>query len=70
VVGAQFDTVFNNSGYLLQHGNPADGAAQTLNLIPGEGGFAELDPRMSLRGSRKEMARPRSRFHRAPQAGP
>ena len=42
VVGAQFDTVFNNGGYLLQPGNPADGAAQTLNLMPGEGGFAEF----------------------------
>jgi nitrite reductase (NO-forming) len=42
VVGAQFDTVFNNGAYLLQPGNPAEGAAQTLNLMPGEGGFAEF----------------------------
>jgi nitrite reductase (NO-forming) len=42
VVGAQFDTVFNNGAYLLQPGDPADGAAQTLNLMPGEGGFVEF----------------------------
>jgi nitrite reductase (NO-forming) len=42
VVGAQFTTVFNNGAYLLQPGNPADGAAQTMNLMPGEGGFAEF----------------------------
>jgi len=42
VVGAQFDTVFNNGGYLLRPGNPVGGAAQTLNLMPGEGGFAEF----------------------------
>lgn len=42
VVGAQFDTVFSNGAYLLQRGNPADGAAQTLNLMPGEGGFVEF----------------------------
>jgi len=42
VVGTQFTTVFNNGGYLLQPGNPAGGAAQTLDLMPGEGGFAEF----------------------------
>jgi len=42
VVGAQFGTVFNNGAYLLQPGNPAEGTAQTLNLMPGEGGFAEF----------------------------
>ncbi|HEU5419352.1 MAG TPA: multicopper oxidase domain-containing protein [Streptosporangiaceae bacterium] len=42
VVGAQFTTVFNNGAYLLQPGNPADGAAQTIGLMPGEGGFAEF----------------------------
>jgi nitrite reductase (NO-forming) len=42
VVGGQFTTVYNNGGYLLQPGNPASGAAQTMNLMPGEGGFAEL----------------------------
>ena len=40
VVGAQFGTVFSNGAYLLQPGNPADGAARTLDLMPGEGGFA------------------------------
>ena len=42
VVGAQFDTVFSAGAYLLRPGNPADGAAQTLDLMPGEGGFAEF----------------------------
>jgi len=42
VVGAQFTTVFNNGQYLLQPGSPGGGAAQTLNLMPGEGGFAEF----------------------------
>jgi nitrite reductase (NO-forming) len=42
VVGAQFDTVFNDGAYLLQPGNSAHGAAQTLSLMPGEGGFAEF----------------------------
>jgi len=42
VVGAQFTTVYNNGGYLLQPGDPAGGAAQTMNLMPGEGGFAEF----------------------------
>lgn len=42
VVGAQFDTAFNNGAYLLPPGNPVGGAAQTLTLVPGEGGFAEL----------------------------
>lgn len=42
VVGAQFTTVFNNGAYQLQPGNAADGAAQTLNLDPGEGGFVEF----------------------------
>jgi len=42
VVGAQFDTVFSGGAYLLRPGNPADGAAQTLDLMPGEGGFAEF----------------------------
>jgi nitrite reductase (NO-forming) len=42
VVGAQFDTVFSGGGYLLRPGSPAAGAAQTLDLMPGEGGFAEF----------------------------
>ena len=42
VVGAQFTTVYNNGGYLLRPGDPAGGAAQTMNLMPGEGGFAEF----------------------------
>lgn len=42
VVGAQFTTEFNNGAYLVQPGNSADGAAQTLNLMPGEGGFVEF----------------------------
>jgi nitrite reductase (NO-forming) len=42
VVGAQFTTVFNDGAYLLQPGNPAGGAAQTVNLMPGEGGFVEF----------------------------
>ena len=42
VVGAQFTTVFNNGAYLLQPGSRGGGAAQTLNLMPGEGGFVEF----------------------------
>jgi len=42
VVGTQFTTVFNNGQYLLQPGSPGGGAAQTLNLMPGEGGFVEF----------------------------
>jgi nitrite reductase (NO-forming) len=42
VVGAQFDTVFKEGGYLVRPGNRAHGAAQALDLEPGEGGFVEL----------------------------
>lgn len=42
VVGAQFDTVFAEGAYLLHHGNPEHGAAQTLELAPAQGGFVEL----------------------------
>jgi nitrite reductase (NO-forming) len=42
VVGTQFDTVFSDGTYLLRPGSPAHGAAQTLDLMPGEGGFVEL----------------------------
>lgn len=42
VVGTQFDTIFDAGAYLPRPGNPARGAAQTLNLMPGDGGFAEF----------------------------
>lgn len=42
VVGAQFDTVFKEGAYLLRPGNAAHGAAQSLDLQPGQGGFVEL----------------------------
>ena len=42
VVGAQFDTVFTDGAYLLRPDNPEHGAAQTLQLGPGEGGFVEF----------------------------
>ncbi len=48
VVGAQFTTVFADGAYLLRPGNSVQGAgevggaAQTLDLMPGEGGFAEF----------------------------
>ena len=42
VVGAQFDTVFKEGGYLVRPGNTAHGATQTLDLEPGQGGFVEL----------------------------
>ncbi|UXY25322.1 multicopper oxidase domain-containing protein [Streptomyces sp. HUAS TT20] len=42
VVGAQFDTVFKEGAYQLKPGNPAHGAAQELDLQPGEGGFVEF----------------------------
>jgi nitrite reductase (NO-forming) len=42
VVGAQFDTVFKEGAYQLKPGNPEHGAAQELDLQPGEGGFVEL----------------------------
>lgn len=44
VVGVQFDTVFKEGAYLLTRGNAADGAAQELDLQPGEGGFVEFTP--------------------------
>jgi nitrite reductase (NO-forming) len=40
VVGAQFDTVYREGGWLLRPGDP--GAAQILDLAPGAGGFVEL----------------------------
>jgi nitrite reductase (NO-forming) len=42
VVGAQFDTVFKEGAYLLRPGNATHGAAQSLDLQPGQGGFVEL----------------------------
>ena len=42
VVGAQFDTVFKEGAYQLKPDNQARGAAQELDLQPGEGGFVEL----------------------------
>ena len=42
VVGAQFDTVFKEGAYLLKPGNAEDGAAQTLDLAPAQGGFVEF----------------------------
>lgn len=39
VVGAQFDTVYKEGGYLLSRGGP--GAAQVLDLAPAQGGFVE-----------------------------
>ncbi|MGH3417540.1 MAG: multicopper oxidase domain-containing protein, partial [Actinocrinis sp.] len=44
VVGVQFDTVFKEGAYQLTPGNAAHGAAQELDLQPGEGGFVEFTP--------------------------
>jgi nitrite reductase (NO-forming) len=42
VVGTQFDTVFKEGAYQLRRGNAQHGAAQTLDLLPAQGGFVEL----------------------------
>ncbi|MEV0842487.1 multicopper oxidase domain-containing protein [Actinocatenispora sera] len=42
VVGAQFDTVFGDGGYLVRPGERSRGAAQALALQPGQGGFVEF----------------------------
>lgn len=42
VVGASFNTVYIDGHYELDAGNAADGAAQTLPVDPGDGGFVEL----------------------------
>jgi nitrite reductase (NO-forming) len=42
VVGAQFDTVFDDGGYRVRPHEPSRGAAQVLPLQPGEGGFVEF----------------------------
>ncbi|SNT43321.1 nitrite reductase (NO-forming) [Actinomadura meyerae] len=39
IVGAQFDTVYKEGGYLLRKDEP--GGAQILDLAPGQGGFVE-----------------------------
>jgi nitrite reductase (NO-forming) len=41
VVGTQFDTVYKEGAYLLRRDDPERGAAQALDLGPGEGGFVE-----------------------------
>lgn len=43
VVGAQFDTVFKEGAYLLRPDSAVGGAAQALDLQPGQGGFVELE---------------------------
>ena len=47
IVGAQFDTVYREGGYLLKQGRDAfggtGGGAQALALAPAEGGFVELE---------------------------
>jgi nitrite reductase (NO-forming) len=42
VVGAQFDTVFKEGAYVLRPDPAVGGAAQALDLQPGQGGFVEL----------------------------
>lgn len=42
VVGTQFDTVFKEGAYVLRPGNAEHGAAQVLDLAPGQGGFVEF----------------------------
>jgi nitrite reductase (NO-forming) len=44
VVGVQFDTVFKDGAYQLTPSDAAHGAAQELDLQPGEGGFVEFTP--------------------------
>ena len=48
VVGSQFDTVWKEGAYLLDHGRGpqggSDGGAQVLDLGPAQGGFVELAP--------------------------
>jgi nitrite reductase (NO-forming) len=39
VVGTQFDTVYSEGSYLLDHG---DGGSQALALAPAQGGFVEM----------------------------
>jgi nitrite reductase (NO-forming) len=42
IVGTQFDTVFKEGAYLLRAGNAEQGASQTLDLQPSQGGFVEF----------------------------
>jgi len=42
IVGTQFDTVFKEGAYLLRPNNPEQGASQTLDLQPSQGGFVEF----------------------------
>jgi nitrite reductase (NO-forming) len=42
IVGTQFDTVFAEGAYQLRRGNAEHGAAQTLALAAGQGGFVEF----------------------------
>lgn len=42
VVGAQFDTVFAEGGYLLKPGNAESGGSQALALSAAQGGFVEM----------------------------
>src|SRR5690606_28390988 len=42
VVGTQFDTVWQDGGYLVRPDDAASGAAQALALEPGQGGFVEF----------------------------
>jgi nitrite reductase (NO-forming) len=42
VVGGQFDTVWAEGGYLLDHRDGGDGGSQALALGPAQGGFVEL----------------------------
>jgi hypothetical protein len=43
-IGAQFDTAYKEGAHQLPPGNAACGAAQELDLQPGEGGFVEFTP--------------------------
>jgi nitrite reductase (NO-forming) len=42
IVGTQFDTVFKEGAYVLRPGNAEQGASQTLDLQPSQGGFVEF----------------------------
>lgn len=42
IVGTQFDTVFKEGAYLLRPGNAEQGASQTMDLQPSQGGFVEF----------------------------
>lgn len=42
VVGGQFDTVYSEGAYLLDHTDGGYGGAQVLPLAPAQGGFVEL----------------------------